>query len=179
MITRPSWLPLWAVRAALWLVLALAVWGGIAQYGASRYTAGRNSVTAVAPFDVTMLGVARVADSVATAKTDTLIKRITVTRWKVDTLIRDVPDSLRSLPEIEALIAATQVLTAQVDTLTHTLDVERAVSRVRASVDSAALVSSSLVIVNRDDQIVRLKKRPTWRTVVTVGALGVIAGLLR
>jgi hypothetical protein len=73
----------------------------------------------------------------------------------------------------------TLTLTAQVDTLTRTLDVERATSRLRVSTDSAALMSAQLVIVSREDQIVALKKRPQWRTVVTVGALGVLAGMLR
>lgn len=175
----PPGLPPWAVRAAGWLAFALVVWSGIVRYGQSRYAAGRNSVTAVAAFDVTMLGAVHTADDAATAKTDTILQRTVVTRWRVDTLIREIPDTLTSIPQIKALIAATRVLTAQVDTLTHTIDVERAISRVRASADSTALIASARIITNRDDQIVALKKRPVWRTVALALGAGVVVGLLR
>jgi hypothetical protein len=123
--------------------------------------------------------VARAADSSAKAKTDTIVQRIVVTRWRVDTIIRLVPDSLRDVPEIAALVAVTTTLTAQIDTLARTVEIERAVSRLRASADSAALVSAQITIVQQQDQIVTLKKRPQWRTVVTVGVVGVLAGVLR
>jgi ElaB/YqjD/DUF883 family membrane-anchored ribosome-binding protein len=102
-----------------------------------------------------------------------------VTRWRVDTIIRLIPDSLRAIPEIAALVAVTTTLTAQIDTLARTVEIERAVSRLRASTDSAALVSAQITIVQQQDQIVTLKKRPQWRTVVTVGVVGVLAGVLR
>ena len=76
-----------------------------------------------------------------------------MTRWKVDTLIRQVPPDVAALPDVKALIGATLTLSAQVDTLTRTLDVERAVSRLRASTDSAALVAASVVIAGKDDEI--------------------------
>jgi hypothetical protein len=157
----------------------VALWVGVASYGASRYADGRRSVTDGVRFDTVLVGQVRRADSIATAHTDTVVQRLVVTRYKVDTLVRLVPDSLRSVPEIAALVTATTQLTAHVDTLTRTLNVERAVSRLRAATDSAALVSAAITIVQKEDQIVSLKKRPQWRTVVTVGALGVVAGLLR
>jgi hypothetical protein len=123
--------------------------------------------------------VSHAADSTAKAATDTVVQRIVVTRWRVDTLIREVPDTLRAVPQIKALIAATLVLTAQLDTLTRVLDVERATSRLRASTDSAALVSAALTIVHQEDQIVKLKKRPQWRTVALALGAGVVAGVLR
>jgi len=168
---------LWAGIIAI--ALLVGAWAMVASYGTSRYNDGRRSVTQGAQLDAAMLGVVRGADSTAKAATDTVVQRIVVTRWKVDTLVRLVPDSLRSVPEIAALVSATTQLTAQVDTLVRTLDVERAVSRLRASTDSAALVSAALTIVQKEDQIVNLKRRPQWRTVFTVGALGVVAGLLR
>jgi hypothetical protein len=171
----PKWLSWPIVVLALWI----AVWVAVASYGASRYRDGRRSVTTSAETVPASVTVARDADSTAKAKTDTVVKRITITRWQVETLLVAVPDSLRSIPQIKALIAATLVLTHQVDTLTHTLDVERATSRLRASVDSAALVSAQMTIVHQEDQIVQLKKRPQWRTVFAVGALGVVAGVLR
>ena len=179
MITLPSWLPLWVVRVWLWLVLALALWAGVASYGASRYAEGRRSVTEVAASVPASVTVVRGADSTAKAKTDTVVQRIVVTRWRIDTLLRDVPDTLQTVPQIAALMAATQTLTRQVDTLTHTLNVERAVGRLRASTDSAALVASALTIVHKEDEIMALKRRPQWRTVAVVGVLGLVAGLLR
>ena len=148
-------------------------------YGASRYDDGRRSVTDGVRFDTVLVGQVRKADSIATAHTDTVVQRLVVTRWKTDTVLRDVPDSLRRVPEIAALVTVTTQLTAQVDTLTHTLDVERAVSRLRAATDSAALVSAARVIVSHTDTIVSLKQRPRWRTVGTVAALAFVAGVLR
>jgi len=167
----------WVGVGAVFVFVAL--WAGVASYGASRYADGRRSATDGVRFDTVLVGQVRKADSIATAHTDTVVQRLVVTRYKVDTLIRAVPDSLRAVPEIAELSRITLQLTAQVDTLARTLDVERAVSRLRAATDSAALVSAALTIVQKEDQIVSLKKRPTWRTVVTVGALGVVAGLLR
>lgn len=181
-------------RRALWLVhrlprevwlgvaaagLVVTTWAAVASYGADRYEAGRRSVTLSAESVTPAVTVARAADSTAQAATDTIVQRIVVTRWQVDTLAMAVPDTLQTVPQIKALIAATRTLTAQVDTLARTLDVERAVSRLRASADSAALVSAQLTIVQQEDQIMHLKRRPQWRTVVTVGVVGVVAGLLR
>jgi prophage DNA circulation protein len=163
------------VGAVLAFVL---LWAGVASYGASRYAAGRASVVA-ATQPATVVSVVRAADSTAKAATDTVVRRVLVTRWKVDTLLRQVPDSLIAVPAIKSLASSVKQLTAQVDTLARTLDVERAVSRLRAATDSAALVSAAHTIAAKEDQIVSLKKRPQWRTVVTVGALGVVAGLLR
>jgi hypothetical protein len=161
------------------LALAIMAWVSVTSYGASRYAEGRRSVTQSAERVPASVTVARAADSSAKAKTDTIVQRIVVTRWRVDTIIRLVPDSLRAVPEIAALVAVTTTLTAQIDTLARTVEIERAVSRLRASADSAALVSAQITIVQQQDQIMTLKKRPTWRTVVTVGVVGVLAGVLR
>jgi hypothetical protein len=174
-MTFPKWLTMPVAAHAL----AFVVWVGIASYGASRYAEGRRSVTQSAESVPASVTVARAADSSAKAKTDTIVQRIVVTRWRVDTIIRLIPDSLRAVPEIAALTAVTTTLTAQIDTLARTVEIERAVSRLRASADSAALVSAQITIVQKQDQIVTLKKRPTWRTVVTVGVVGVLAGVLR
>lgn len=163
--------------------VALALFtGALAErqhYGTTRYNDGRRSVTDGVRFDVTLLGQVRAADAAAKARTDTIIQRVTITRWKVDTLIREVPDTLTAVPEIAALITATLVLTAQVDTLTRTLDIERAVSRLRTATDSAALVTASFVITARDDAIVQLKRRPQWRTVALALGVGVVVGVMR
>ena len=178
---------LWLLKRLPWEVypagagvaVVVTLWAGAASYGASEYARGRKSVTASAEAVPASVAVARGADSTAKAATDTIVRRLTVTRWKVDTLVRLVPDSLRAVPEIAALMTATTTLTAQVDTLTRTLDVERATSRLRASVDSAALVSAQMVIVSHTDTIMALKKRPQWRTVALGIVGGVVVGLLR
>ena len=172
-ISREAWVALAVV------LLAVVAWVSVASYGQSRYAEGRRSVAEVAESVPAGVTVARDADDAAKAKTDTIVQRIVVTRWRVDTLIRLIPDSLRAIPEIAALTAATTTLTAQVDTLVRTLDVERATSRLRASTDSAALVASALIIVHQQDQIVTLKKRPQWRTVALALGAGVVAGVLR
>jgi hypothetical protein len=171
--------PKWLTMPLAGLALAVVVWLSFAGYGASRYAEGRRIVTQSAETVPAGVTVARAADSSAKARTDTIVQRIVVTRWRVDTIIRLVPDSLRAVPEIAALVAVTTTLTAQIDTLARTVEIERAVSRLRASADSAALVSAQITIVQQQDQIVTLKKRPQWRTVVTVGVVGVLAGVLR
>ena len=167
------------VAGAVGVALVVALWAGVVSYGTARYHEGRRSVTAGVRVDTVTVNVVRAADSTAKAHTDTIVKRLTVTRWKVDTLIRDVPDSLKAVPQIAELVSNAYTLTAQVDTLTRTLDVERAVSRLRASADSAALVAASIVITAKEDEIVTLKKRPQWRTVAVAGALAFVAGLLK
>ena len=178
MIRLPNWVygaGAVVLGSALALVLTLS-------YGAGRYQAGRDSVTANVRVDTVTVNTLRRADSTAKAATDTIVKRLTVTRWKVDTLIRQVPDSLIAVPEIQALVGSVALLTSQVDTLTRTLDVERATSRLRASVDSAALVSARVVIVAQSDSIKTLERRPRWATVVKssigAGLLGAVSAVI-
>lgn len=175
MIPLPKWLS-WPIVAT---ALTIATWVAVASYGASRYAEGRRSVTLSAEVVPASVTVARRADSTAKAATDTIVKRIVVTRWRVDTLAMAVPDTLQTVPQIKALLAATRTLTAQVDTLARTIDIERAVSRMRAATDSAALVSSALVIVQQQDQITTLSRRPQWRTIVTASVISLAVGLLR
>lgn len=175
-MTRPSGA---VVAGAVGVALVVALWAGVVGYGTARYHEGRRSVTASVRVDTVTVNVIRRADSTAKANTDAVAKRTKATAQRVDTLIQLVPDSLIAVPAIKALVGSVKQLTAQVDTLTRTLDVERAVSRLRASTDSAALVSAQIVIAAKDDDIRTLKKRPQWRTVFAVGALGVVAGLLR
>ena len=174
MIPLPKWLS-WPIVV---VATAIALWVAVASYGASRYRDGRRSVTQSADVVPVGMTVAREEDSTAKARTDTVVQRLVVTRWRVDTLATAVPDTLQTVPQIKALIAATRMLTAQVDTLARTLDIERAVSRMRASTDSAALAASALVIVQQQDQIVNLTKRPQWRTVALALGAGLASGVL-
>ena len=175
MIRLPNWVygaGAVVLGSALALVLTLS-------YGAGRYQAGRDSVTANVRVDTVMVNTLRRADSTAKAKTDTVFLSVKATARKADSLAYSMPDSLRLVSEVAALIETTHTLYAQVDTLSHTLDIERATSRLRASVDSAALVSASIVIAQKEDEIRSLKKRPQWRTVGTALVIGLVAGVLK
>jgi hypothetical protein len=156
---------------------------GVAHYGTSRYAAGRRSVMQAVQFDSALLTTTRRHAVEATARTDTVVRRVLVTRYRVDTLIQRVPDTLRVVPEIAELSGVTGQLLTQIDTLTHAIDLERAAARLRADVDSAALVSARGTIVQQDDAVRSLERRPTWGKAgaVAIGGavLGFVAGVLR
>ena len=179
MLNKISTLRRWGLIAGGTVALLGAVGMGILSFGNSRYQAGRDSVTANVRVDTVTVNTLRRADSTAKANTDAVVKRTKATAQRVDTLILRVPDSLLVVPQIAELVSATYMLKSQVDTLSHTLDLERATSRLRASVDSAALVSASIVITAKEDEIKVLKRRPQWRTVAAVGALAFVAGLIK
>ena len=125
----------------------------------------------------------RRADSIASAHTDTLRVRVVVTRWQVDTLIRQLPPEVREIPAVDTLVKVVTVLTVQVDSLDRALDRERVASKLRASVDSASIVALRITVQAKEEQVQRLQKRPTWAKVggaFVVGALvGVAAGVLK
>lgn len=169
-------LAVWALLGGVALVLGV-VWS-IQAYGNARYLAGRADVLRGAQVDSATRAWAGGVVRQTEAHTDTVVRRVTVTRARVDTLWQQVPDSLRAVPEIEALRVGIVTLTTQVDTLVGALERERAAHRVRASVDSAQVVA--LGVVNR--QLVadnhRLAKRPRWRTVVGGGVVGAALGFV-
>jgi hypothetical protein len=126
---------------------------------------------------------ARRDDAIAKAHVDTVRVRVMVERRRVDTLVLRVPDSLKAVPEVAALIAGVRRLTTQVDSLDRALNLERAASQMRAQVDSAAIVSLRIVVQGKDAEIASLKKRPRWRTValgvVGSAAAGYLVGVVR
>lgn len=168
----------WAI--VLGVALTVGAWKAVAGYGQSRYEDGRRSVVEAAKVDGAAVGAVRAADSAAKARVDTVRVRVMQTRWRVDTLITGVPDSLRASPQIAALIAGARELTTQVDSLDRALDLSEAASTLRAEVDAATIVS--LRIVN-SEQARELKKRPTRGQALGCAALaflaGVIAGVVR
>lgn len=174
---------LWSVVIAL--ALALALW-----------FAGRSTVSAIRQDERTKVladgerlgrelaaAYERRAEAIATAHTDTVRERVVVTRWQVDTLIRQLPPEVREIPAVDTLVRVVTVLTVQVDSLDRALDRERIASKLRADVDSAAIVSLRIMTHEQERTIVRLQKRPTWAKVggaFVVGALvGVAVGVLR
>lgn len=174
-------LAVWALLGGVALVLGL-VWS-IQAYGDACYAAGRADVLRGAQVDGATRAWAGGVVRQAEAHTDTVVRRVTVARTRVDTLWQEVPDSLRAVPEIAALRVGIVTLTTQVDTLVGALERERAAHRVRAAVDSVALRGYALTVVAQRDTIATLRKRPRWRTVVggaVVGAaVGFVVGLTR
>lgn len=165
-------LPLWVFVCA---AVALTLGGGCWERSRAvrrAYNAGRASVLTVTHQPPSAPLVA--AQTAATAHTDTIIRRITVTKLRVDTLVEKIADSVQSLPDVSTFIANTYTLTAQVDSLTRAIDVERVTVRLRIAVDSAALVSARTYGVVMADSVRVLKRRPGWKGV----GIGVLAGAL-
>ena len=167
-------LAVWALLGGVALVLG-AVWS-VQAYGNARYLAGRADVLRSAQGDSATRAWAGAVVRQAEAHTDTVVRRVTVTRARVDTLWQQVPDSLRAVPEIEALRVGIVTLTTQVDTLVGALDRERAAHRVRVAVDSIAFHGYALTVVAQRDTIATLRKRPTWGKVAASAAVGMIVG---
>jgi hypothetical protein len=176
-MTRRAVVLLVAVSLGL-LGITAAVW----QYGAAQYAAGRASV-AIPVLDTTATAAAaRYADSTR-AHVDTVLVRVTRTRYAVDTIIVQIPDTIRLEPSVAALIATVTTLTAQVDTLTHAVDVAQAAARMQAAVDRAALTTAYAHVAERDAAIATLSRRPTWRramvSTVAGAAVAFAAGVWR
>lgn len=173
-------------RHVVLVVAILLALGGVAaavcQYGAARYADGRASVTAMTTVDDGARVTAGVLADAARDTVDTVLVRVTTTKWRVETLLVSVPDSLREVPEIAELVRVTGQLTAQVDTLTHALDMAQATAAMRAAVDEAALVAARRVTRAQADTIRTLSRRPTWRRAfiwtATATAAAFVAGVL-
>lgn len=120
----------WPLVAAV-LVIA-GVWGG-----AALHTRGYQSGVAdtyhrlgdAARVDSALIQRYLEARRQQTARVDTVIERVAVVRDRVDTLVTLVPDSLRAVPVIAALVDSVRVLSAYTDVL---------VSEVRESEHRAA-----------------------------------------
>jgi hypothetical protein len=171
------------IPAAAWAVVAAAV--VIAsllfvyqRHGNAQYTAGRRSVTDGARIDSAALLAARLLVDSAVARVDTVVKRVMVTRWRTDTVQQQVPDSLRRVPEIAALLAITTTLTTQVDTLQYTLNRERESRRMERIATTQQLMAARAVIVLTQDSVAHLARRPTRKAQITTTIVGTLLGLL-
>ena len=171
----------WFVVAGVALVSA-GYFAVVAKVNAA-YERGKRDAAQGVVFDSVTL--ARAAERVAkaSAHTDTVTQRVTVTRYRVDTLIAQLPPAVAEVPEVKALVVAVQTLTVQVDSLTTAHTAERAAWTEKARVDSAAIYALRIIATAKGDSIVQLQKRPRWRTVV-VGTLagiatGFVAGVLK
>ncbi len=187
---------LWQLRRkvplSLWLIAGLVVLLGVSRcertrYGAREYDRGVADTKAGAQMD-SMLRAQLVAkhDS-AKAHTDTAVKHVQRARTRVDSAIAALSPTTSQLPEVANLVATVTQLTTQVDTLVRTLDRERTLGALRASVDSASIVSLRIIAnaeAKRADQAERERDaKPGWPKVIggaVVGAaVGVLVGVLR
>ena len=168
-------------------VLVLGLMGACWERDAAvdrAYARGKADAEKGAAFDSTLRSVVAQQHTASVAHTDTVVRRVTVTRLRVDTLVQRIPDSVRvRFPVVDSLVRVAVKLTAQVDTLTRAIDTERAAARLRVAVDSATIVAQRITINAQADRLVDLQKRPGWGKVaggVLVGALlGVARGVWR
>lgn len=164
----------YALAAGVGLIVALV--HGILSYGENRYADGKRDAARGAAFDSTLAATFTRVREVEVVRTDTLIKRVTVTRHRVDTLLMQMPDSVRSLPSVAPLVATVQLLTKQVDSLTLQIDMERAAHTMERSVLEAQNKAAHAVIEVQADSIKQLEKRPTRGTLVKVAGVAVGVG---
>lgn len=165
--------------------VALVVCGyfAVLNYGAEKYNSGKRAAAQGIVFDSVTL--ARAAERVAKANahTDTITRNVVKTRWKIDTLVRELPPDVAAIPEVNVLVTSVRTLTVQVDSLTTAHAAERLATIERARVDSSAIYALRVMNTAQRDTIVQLQKRPTRlkAAVYTViaGALGVVAGVVK
>lgn len=175
----------WVVSGAAGLVFALVLYAQHRE--ASAYEQGKRDAAQGVVFDSVMLS--RAAERVAKqmAHTDTVVRRVVVTRTRVESLTVALPDSIRRVPQVDTLVQTVRVLLTDVDTLTHAITSERAAWTEKAKVDSAAISALRILGTAQADTITTLKRRPTKKkaaalaivSVATVEAIKVIVRLVR
>jgi hypothetical protein len=166
-ITRLVWGAL-LLTALVGALVAYVLWREDAAFDRGRKTAADGVV-----FDSLVIERAAIRAAKAMAHTDTVTQRVLVTRYRVDTLITQLPPAVAEVPEVKALVTAVQTLTVQVDSLTTAHTAERAAWTEKARVDSSAIYALRIIGTAQRDTITTLTKRPKWRTVV----VGTLAGL--
>lgn len=176
------------IPAAVYMLVAgvlaiAALTHSIMAYGESRYAEGKRDAARGAAFDSVLVSQFSRVREVEVLKTDTIVQRLTVTRHRVDTLIQQLPDSVRTLPSVAPLVATVRLLTVQVDSLTMQIDTERAAHRMERDVLVAQATAQRITINVLTDSVQTLEKRPTWTRAgalaVVAAAAGAIGGLLR
>jgi hypothetical protein len=171
----------WFLVAGVALIVA-GYFTVIAKINAA-YERGKRDAAQGVVFDSVM--VARAAERVAKANahTDTVTQRVLVTRYKLDTLVVQLPPEVANVPEVKALVTTVQTLTVQVDSLVSAHTAERAAWTEKARVDSSAIYALRIIGTAQRDSIVQLEKRPTRlkAAVYTVlaGAVGFVAGVVK
>lgn len=157
-----------ALATTLWL------WHGRTVDGA--YRKGRSDVLAAARFDSVIIAATITARAKAMARTDTVVDTVRVRVERVREVAVRVPDSVRvAYPVVDTLVIESGRLVVAVDSLTRTIDAERAASSMAVAVLEAQVTEARLVTIRQSDQIAAMKRRSKWRTVAeAVGAVGLV-----
>jgi hypothetical protein len=158
--------------------LFFAITSTVTRHGDRRFEDGRRSALQSAPVDSVVKALAKSATETAASRVDTVVRRVTVTRWRVDTLLQRLPDSLRVVPEVEHLVRLMVAFTAQVDTLTRAIDTERAARTIERTVADQQILALRGVVVVTQDSVRSLARRPTRRAQITTGIFGAVIGAL-
>lgn len=164
----------YALVAGVGLIVALV--HGILSYGENRYADGKRDAARGAAFDSVLVSQFSRVREVEVVKTDTLIRRVTVTRHRVDTLLMQLPDSVRTLPSVAPLVVTVQLLTRQVDSLAQQIDTERAAHRMERDVLVGQNRMLHAVVAVQRDSIDALKRRPTRAAQITTAVFSAVAG---
>lgn len=152
------------IPAAVWFgILGIAaivgLWWLVVSYGQSKYADGYASALTKAEHTLQVDTVDRVV-----ARTDTVIKRVTTQIAIVDTLITQVPDTVRlQFPVVDTALKACTALAQDCAALRTSVMAERTTWAVR---DTAL----RLTIVAKTDTVQSLRKRWTKKAAV-LGAL--------
>lgn len=172
---------MWGVGIGAAIVVALVVAHRAAVNEA--FARGRKTATDGVAFDSAMLARASEVITIRTQHTDTVTRNVIKTRWKIDTLIVQLPPAVADVPEVQALVVAVNTLTVQVDSLTTAHAAERMAWTEQQKVNAAAIYALRVIGTAQRDTIVQLQKRPTrlraFTYAVAAGALGVVAGVVR
>jgi hypothetical protein len=160
------------------VALIVAGYAAVVRYGAANYARGKRDAAAGVVFDSVTL--ARAAERVAkaSAHTDTVTQRVLVTRYRVDTLITQLPPEVADVPEVKALVTTVHTLTMLTDSITTAHTAERAAWTEKARVDSSAIYALRIIGTAQRDTIMTLTKRPKWRTVVVGTLAGIATGFV-
>lgn len=180
-VPREAWALVLVVSA-----LSLSIWS-IQSYGDRREAEGFRRATEGARVDSVLLANVRARVDTVQAQTDTIVRRVVVTRHRVDTLIRALPVSVDTLPEIRQIKVEVSKLVAQIDTMAHQLDVQKEARRMERTVMDGQLKAALVVVAStRDSLRVVTKQRDarvsklTAASLFVVGAVGgVIVGVLK
>lgn len=159
--------PTWAYTAtgALALVLGATLWHRAEVRAA--FQAGRYSVQT----DAARVGPAqRETVTVVSARVDTVTKRVIQRVAVVESLIVAVPESIRvAVPAVDTALKACSALAQDCATMRRLVGEERAARE-------ALTASLGATITATQDTVQTLAKRPRWRTVLGLVALGVVGG---
>jgi hypothetical protein len=168
--------------AVIFGAIVFALWLGHSRAVSQAYTQGKQDAAAGVVFDSLLSQRAADVVTIRTAHTDTITQRVTVTRWRVDTLVKALPPSVAEVPEVKALVTVVQTLTLQVDSLITAHDAERAAWTEQAKVERSNTYALRVLLTAEKDKNADLEKRPTKARAALYAlgsaATGVVIGMV-